>query len=93
MQQPKIDDYQAQFCDEEQSAGLESMNRACTVVGMSVVRQKVIVASAEFLIKNTKHNLNAFSKLVFVKTNSLTHNKSIARVFPASYLAMVLKTN
>jgi len=52
-QQPKIDDRQTQFCNEEQSAGLKLMNKACSVVGMSVVRQVGIAASSAFVIENT----------------------------------------
>jgi len=44
MQQPKMDDRQTQFYNEVQSAGLDSMNGASALVGMSVVCQKGTVA-------------------------------------------------
>ena len=53
VQQPKIDDRQTQFYNEVQSAGLESMNGANALVGMSVVCQKGNVAGSAFVIENT----------------------------------------
>ena len=49
MQQPKIDDLK-QFYSEVRSAGLESMNGASELVGMSVVCQKGTVAGSAFVI-------------------------------------------
>jgi len=53
VQQPKIDSRQTQFYNEVQSAGLESMNGASALVGMSVVCQKGAVAGSAFVIENT----------------------------------------
>jgi len=49
----KIDDRRTQFYNEVQSAGLESMNGANVLVGMSVVCQKGTAAGSAFLIENT----------------------------------------
>ena len=53
VQQPNINDCQTQFCNEVQSAGLESMNRVGALVGMSVVCQKGTVAGSAFVIEYT----------------------------------------
>ena len=57
VQQPKIDDCQTQFYNEVQSAGLESMNGASALFGMSVVCQKGTVAGSAFVIENTMLSL------------------------------------
>jgi len=53
VHQPKIDDCQTQFYNEVQSAGLESMNGANALVGMSVVCQRGTVAGSSFVSENT----------------------------------------
>ena len=53
VQQLKIDDRQTQFYNEVQSAGLESINGASALVGMSVGCQKGTVAGSAFVIENT----------------------------------------
>ena len=58
VQQTKTDDRQTQFYDEVQSAGLESMNGASALIGMSVMRQKGTVAGSALVIKNNNDSLN-----------------------------------
>ena len=53
VQQTKIDDHQTQFYNEVQSAGLESMNGASALVGISIVCQKGTEAGSAFVIENT----------------------------------------
>ena len=40
------------FCSEEQSAGVESTNRACVVVDMTVIQQGGSAADSAFVIEN-----------------------------------------
>ena len=57
VQQQKIDDRPTQFYNEVQSAGLESMNGASALVGMSVVCQNC----GWFSVRYRKHNVDSLT--------------------------------